>query len=36
VAENVRRLLAGEAIQNCVNWDAIAQSASAVGADPRK
>ena len=25
VAENVRRLLAGEALQNCVNWDAISR-----------
>jgi len=32
VAENVRRLLAGEALQNCVNWDEIAQPPSAVGA----
>ncbi len=36
VAENVRRLLAGETLQNCVNWDAIARPPSAVGANPRK
>jgi phosphoglycerate dehydrogenase-like enzyme len=29
VADNVRRLLAGETLQNCVNWDAIAQPPSA-------
>jgi len=31
VAENVRRLLAGETLQNCVNWDAIAWPPSTVG-----
>jgi phosphoglycerate dehydrogenase-like enzyme len=37
VAENVRRLLAGEALRNCVNWDAIRQpgfAAKAVKPNP--